>query len=195
MNLVTFTQENSVGSEKMVDAIFRLRHDTFIKRLDWEIPSKNGRERDAFDNLLPFHIAVHDANDGGSVKGCWRALPTTGEYMLKDVFPELLQGEAAPEEAGVWEISRFAVRKGQGERTKGHFTDVTLDLVASFYSFAMDNKVKSYVTVTTVGCERLLRQLGVNVRRMGKGKAIRVGVEKSVALRIEVDENLNITKN
>ncbi len=43
--------------------------------------------------------------------GSWRLLPTTGPYMLRDVFPQLLHGVAAPAAADTWEISRFAVSK------------------------------------------------------------------------------------
>lgn len=193
MNNVIFTQEISHNSDDIIDGILRLRHETFIERLDWEIPSQNGRERDRFDDLSPHHIAVTD--QARKVKGCWRALPTTADYMLKCVFPQLLQGESAPVSEHVWEISRFAVKKGSAEAPKGYFGDVTIDLVKSFYDFAKRNNVQHYVTVTSVACERLLRQLGVTVRRMGDAKVMQIGVERTVALWIEVNENLNIARH
>lgn len=193
MNNVIFTQEISRDMDAVIDGILKLRHETFIERLDWEIPSENGRERDRFDDLAPHHIAVTDQD--GAVKGCWRALPTTGDYMLKCVFPQLLQGESAPEEARVWEISRFAVKKGSAEAPKGYFGDVTIDLVKSFYDFALENNIHHYVTVTSVACERLLRQLGVTVRRMGDAKVMQIGVERTVALWIEVNDKLNISRH
>ncbi|WP_188152449.1 acyl-homoserine-lactone synthase [Teredinibacter waterburyi] len=195
MNTTIFTTENSADANNLsiIDGILKLRHETFIQRLDWEIPSENGRERDQFDELNPHFIAVTDETQ--EVKGCWRALPTTGDYMLKSIFPELLQGETAPEREGIWEISRFAVKKGSADKARGNFGNVTLDLVRSFYDFAKENNVKSYVTVTSLACERLLRQLGVNVRRMGEGKMKQIGVERTVALWIEVNDNLNIVSH
>ena len=95
-----------------------------------------------------------------------------------------------PEQDDIWEISRFAVKKSNTEVAKGNFADATLDLVKSFYDFAQEHRVKSYVTVTTIACERLMRQLGLSIRRMGKAKSMQVGVERSVALRVDVDENL-----
>lgn len=194
MKSTVFTHKNNAEKDaKVIDGILKLRHDTFINRLHWDIPSTNGREQDAFDELSAHYIAVVDEEQ--EVCGCWRALPTSDDYMLKSVFPELLQGEPAPICDDVWEISRFAVRKGQSEKEKGNFGNVTLDLVKSFHDFALRNNVKSYVTVTTVACERLLRQLGVNLRRMGEGKSLQIGVERSVALWIEVDDKLNITRH
>ncbi|AQS35431.1 N-acyl-L-homoserine lactone synthetase [Shewanella psychrophila] len=192
MNNTVFTQHNlqTSASELILDGIMRLRYETFIKRLDWDIASTDGREQDCFDDNEAHYIAVLE--DDKDVIGCWRARSTLQDYMLKSVFPELLQGESAPVQDDIWEISRFAVKKGSAETQKGYFGDVTIDLVKSFYDFAKQNGIKSYVTVTTVACERLLRQLGVNLRRMGDGKVKQIGVERTVALWIQVDEDLNI---
>lgn len=195
MNNITFTQDdsNSAISQSIIDGVLRLRHETFIERLNWEITSIEGRERDQFDELSPFHIAVTNQSD--DVVGCWRALPTTGAYMLESVFPELLQGEPAPVLDDVWEISRFAVKKGSADTARGYMGNITLDLVRSFHDFAIEHNIRSYVTVTTVACERMLRQLGVTLRRMGDGESMQIGKERSVALWISVDDNLRIVQN
>lgn len=38
----------------------------------------------------------------------------------------------------------------------------------------------------------MLRSLGLTMRRMGDGKSLQVGKERSVALWLEVDESLNL---
>lgn len=191
MNTIVIAQENNATAPaRFFEEIFKLRHEIFLERLQWDIETRDGLERDNFDDLQPYHIAVQ--NTEGGVDGCWRALPTLGSYMLKDVFPELLQGEEAPTEANVWEISRFAVRKGSAGPQKGYMSGITIQMVRSFYEFARKHGIKYYVTVTTVACERMLRQLGVECWRMGDGKALQIGVERSVALWIKVDQSLNI---
>jgi N-acyl-L-homoserine lactone synthetase len=191
-NVINFQESTFNMNATILDEVFKLRHNTFIERLGWEINSVQGRERDQYDDLNPFHIVIEKTN---VVQGYWRALPTQGKYMLKDTFPELLQGETAPEQDDIWEISRFAVDKKNRQENKGYYSEITIDLVRSFYDFAKEHGIKGYVTVTTTACERILRQLGVNMRRMGDGKAVKIGVERSVALWIEVDENLFITKH
>ena len=193
MNNIVIAQENTkAAAAEFFNDIYRLRYETFAQRLNWDIETQDGMERDSFDDLEPHHIAVENEN---GVAGCWRALPTTGSYMLKDVFPCLLQGEEAPEQDQVWEISRFAVRKGSSNAEKGYMSAVTIKMVKSFYEFAKQNDVKYYVAVTTVACERMLRQLGVNCWRMGEGKSLQIGIERSVALWIKVDEKLNLNSN
>ena len=188
MNEIIFAQEKY--STTITDEIFKIRHEAFIERLQWEITSEGGMERDRFDDIEAHHIAVRSPD--GVIGGCWRALPTTSDYMLRSVFPELLQGEALPEEENVWEISRFAVRKGSSKSVQGYMSSVTIDLVRSFGEFAERNGIKNYVAVTTVACERLLRQLGVSIRRLGEGNSLQIGKERSVALWIKVDDNLRV---
>jgi N-acyl-L-homoserine lactone synthetase len=192
MNQISFHPAANRDEQNLnvIQRIYRLRCETFIGRLAWEVDEIDGEERDRFDCTDSVQIAVSKVN--GDIEGCWRALPTVGDYMLKSVFPELLQGEDAPEDKEIWEISRFAVRKGSSEDTRGYMNMLTIDLVRSFWDFAQIYNVKQFVTVTTVSCERLLRQLGVNLRRFGEGQAMQIGKEKSVALWIEVDSNLRI---
>jgi hypothetical protein len=45
------------------------------------------------------------------------------------------------------------------------------------------------VTVTTMACERILKRGGMSVRRMGEGKVMQVGVERTVALWIDLEES------
>lgn len=183
MKQVVFAQEN-VNNQSIINDIFRVRHETFIERLGWDITSTNGMERDRFDDLAPYHIAIKPQDSG--VVGCWRALPTKGDYMLKSIFQELLQGENVPEQEDVWEISRFAVRKGQGEGS-AYMSNITMDLFDSFIEFAKMKGIKKYVTVTTLACERILKRGGMAVHRMGEGKVMQVGVERTVALWIDLE--------
>ncbi|PML77791.1 acyl-homoserine-lactone synthase [Enterovibrio norvegicus] len=192
--LITLTPESKFNNPAVLNNIFRLRHRSFLERLGWEVDSTQDMESDNFDEMdQTSYVALTEENQ--EVIGCWRAMPTQGEYMLKDVFPQLLQGEEAPMEEGIWEISRFTTSKESYENTNGWFGNNALTLIRSFYDFAQENRIRAYVLVTTVGCERMLRSLGLNMRRMGDGKSLKVGKERSVALRLEVDENLKIHIN
>jgi N-acyl-L-homoserine lactone synthetase len=191
MSKITIIKNNGLNADDAIlNQIFQLREQTFKQRLGWEVSSQDGLEKDNFDRLDVSHIAMTDNEN--NVMGCWRALPTQGQYMLKDVFPELLQGESAPTDQDVWEISRFTIKKGDGVKGKGLVTSSTAELVNSFYDFAMQNNIKHYVLVTTVACERILRLLGVKTRRMGEGASLQIGIERSVALWIDVENGFNI---
>lgn len=164
-----------------IDGIHRLRYQTFRERLQWDIPTINERERDHYDDLHPVFVIVRDDQQ---VLACCRLLPTMGSYMLRDTFPELLAGQEAPIADDVWEISRFAVTREA--RAGLRFTALPAALIRETARFALVNGIREYVFVTTVGFERLLVRMGVHLERFGP--PLQIGVEKSVAIRVFMDE-------
>lgn len=167
-----------------IRAMHGLRYEVFRERLQWDVQCDNGIERDLFDDLDPIYMLVKD--DSGKVFGCWRMLPTTGPYMLKDTFPQTLCGQTAPEHANVWELSRFALGPQHEGRAHG-FCQTAVLMMESAVEFAIEQSVTQFVTVTTVAIERLLKTLGVPTRRFGA--PVQVGIEKTVAFTIDVNRN------
>lgn len=178
-----------VFSPQTLDRLYRFRYSVFAERLGWDVQAQNGQERDNFDRLNPYYVVSR--NRRGGVDGCWRILPTTGPYMLRDTFPELLDGMPAPRAPDVWELSRFAVRASDpNARVQASFSALTFQLMQAVCDFAQERSVCEYVTVTSVAMERLMRQAGLPLERMGDGKAKRMGRVLTVACRIPVNQEL-----
>jgi len=187
MNSIIVAQSNASGMNRrtMLD-MFRFRHKVFYDRLGWEVNIRNGMEIDIFDELDPFYVVAKDGQR--RVEGCWRLLPTTGTYMLKDTFPQLLRGDAAPQENHVWELSRFAVESSEaGDLAQGNLSMVTFEMIRTIVEFAEKQGIRHYVTVTSVAVERLMKQAGISLRRFGDGKSQRVGKVLTVACWVDVD--------
>jgi len=171
--------------------MFRLRYDTFRTRLGWEVQTTDdGLEIDQFDKLERAHyIIAKSATEG--IDACWRLLPTQGPNMLRDVFPELLQGAPAPSAADVWELSRFAVASdrlaGAGDAGNHQlgFGELSVALMTAAWHFAQANGIARYVTVTTAPIERMLKKQGLSVHRLGP--PLRIGMVLTLACVIEVD--------
>jgi acyl homoserine lactone synthase len=164
-----------------LQGIEHLRYQAFRERLNWEVQVMEKRERDQYDDLHPVYVMVREAQQ---ILACARLLPSTGPYMLKDVFPQLLSGQQAPVADDVWEISRFAVTKFA--RPGFGFSALPTSLMRAGTRFALLNNIREYVFVTTVAFERLLVRMGVHLERFGPPQ--QVGIEKSVALRVFMDE-------
>lgn len=167
-----------------LEGMFRLRYDTFHTRLGWDVRVENGMERDHFDSEASVYI-IGKASDH-SVDACWRLLPTTGPYMLRDIFPELLHGHAAPQALDCWELSRFAVATDRVPSGTEGFGEITVALMAESARFALQKGIKRIVTVTTTSIERLMKRQGLHIHRIGP--PIRIGMVMSVACIIEVDD-------
>jgi len=157
-----------------------LRAKVFRGRLGWEVPVLSGMEIDGYDALEPRYMLMRD---GETLRGCWRLLPTEGPYMLKDSFPQLLDGQEAPSDPQIWELSRFAIET-EGAGSYG-FSEMTMESIEAIIRHAHERGLSRYVTVTTTAIERMLRRAGVVTNRIGAPQA--VGIETAVALYVEIE--------
>lgn len=172
-----------------LDGMFRLRHSVFNGRLGWAVRSENEREHDWFDLMGPYYLVASDPLAPTRVVGCWRLLPTLGPNMLRDIFPQLLDGAPAPAHEKTWEISRFAIDKecaGNGCR----FSELPADMLRAMLNFAFLRGFDSIVGVTSIAIERMLISLGFKVQRLGRPQ--RIGNVTSLAFRLPVDEETRI---
>jgi acyl homoserine lactone synthase len=169
--------------QKRARALFRLRHRTFKVRLDWDVSSVAGEERDIFDDEHAVYVVVDDGRD--ELKGCLRLIPSKRPYMLESVFSSLLDGQEAPRHHDVWELSRFAFEIGTLRTNGWGFSEHALDLVRGAIEFARVREINRYLLVTSVAVERMMLRRGLHCYRLGLPR--RIGQISSVALVLEVD--------
>lgn len=169
----------------LIDAVYRLRHRVFKERLNWDVHSVDGREVDEFDDENTVYVIAQNTATG-EVDAAWRLRPTTHPYMLKDTFPQLLNGFPPPRERQVWEVSRFAVDQDAGAQGGSSFSELTQDLVAHTVAYAREQGIERYVWVTSVGVERMALGLGYRLRRFGR--PVPIGNVRCVANEIVMDE-------
>lgn len=174
---VRIVPESYSHDGSLLDAVFRLRHTVFGERCQWDVQSLHGREIDQFDTAEAIYgVSV---GRGGVLNGTYRLLPTTGPYMLRDIFPELLHGQPAPEDPGILESSRFAVLPPAEFPTRAGILFVSADLLASQLRTCLEMGVHTVVSVTDVRFEKVLRQCGLGCERYGE--PIRIGKSLAVA--------------
>ena len=165
--------------------MYQLRHTVFRDRLGWDVVSDHGMEHDFFDVLNPIYLLVK--GDKNQLEACWRLLPTTGPYMLRDVFPQLLHGQSAPQDPTIWELSRFAVSKSSHGAPSFGLGETSIRMLQTVVRFALENGITRYVTVTTTAVERLMRKLGLAIHLFGP--PISIGNTMAVALWFDVDSH------
>ncbi|GAA3227960.1 acyl-homoserine-lactone synthase [Nonomuraea helvata] len=157
----------------LLDGMFRLRHRVFYERLRWDVASVRGRERDVFDDCDPVYVISHVAGRQ-EVTGCCRLLPTVGPYMLRDVFPEALRGGEAPQDPAVWELSRLATGGAWSRTVAAGFGPLARALIWEAFRW-VDQHGDAVVAVSSVAVERSVNAMGVPTRRLGDGRATRLG--------------------
>lgn len=145
-------------------AMHRLRHQVFKERLDWQVSSADGEERDEYDDLKPVYLISQD--EQGNVVGTLRLLPTTGPNMLRNTFAALLWGDPAPCDERVWESSRFSIDQGEGSRRNclATLNQITSELFCGAVETAMANGIDAIVTVHDIRFQRVMRRVGCRPR-------------------------------
>ncbi|WP_196156958.1 acyl-homoserine-lactone synthase [Reinekea sp. G2M2-21] len=171
-------------SPEEFNGLLSLRYEVFKQRLNWEIETQGTQEQDDYDDNNAEYLYAED--DMERVVGCWRLIPTTGRYMLKDTFPVLLGDEPAPYGKKIVELSRFAVKKSSS-LIGTTISEVTLKLLQSVYIHAVENDIEEYVTVTSTAIERLMRRTGIPCERIGDKQVHMLGDTRSIALSIPIN--------
>lgn len=173
-------------SPALYDSLAGYRYRVFVERLGWDLKTAPGYEQDQFDHEGTVHVVARD--DDGEIVGCGRLLPTSGDYLLAGVFPELLNGIPAPRSDTIWELSRFAAMdvKGEDGALNARRQCMAERLLLQALRFCRDKGVTHLLAVTTVAVERLMQRAGVDCHRMGPPSII--GGEPVLAVVIAVND-------
>ncbi len=137
----------------------RLRYRVFKERMHWDVDGENGEEYDEFDDCEATYLLAYDRPD--ELAGAWRVLPTTGPYMLRDVFSHLLEDMPAPRDSLIWETSRFAVDCDLDcEAGLSALNRITAEMFCGLLEHCLATGVREMVTVYDIRIARLLSRLG-----------------------------------
>ena len=159
------------GAEALPDSLYeelgRYRYHVFIEKLGWKLDTPDGIERDQFDRPDTVHVIARNA---AGIVGCARLLPTTGPYLLGEVFPQLMNGEEPPCSPEVWELSRFAVLDPQGQK-EGVASQLpsalAVEILRTAADYVAEKGGRRMITVSPLAMERLLRKTGFHTHRAG----------------------------
>lgn len=165
-------------ADDLLKAIYVFRARIFHHRLKWSVPIIDEQEIDRFDSLDPLWVV---AEENGEVQGCWRILPTTGDYLMKESVFSGLSDTPPPADVNTVEISRFAV--DLDFHNKRYAAMVTSEIIRASLDYLLQHGVHRCVCVTSVAVERLLRSLGAKIERMGKIRRI----EDCLVVAAEID--------
>jgi len=144
--------------------IFKLRHDTFVKKLKWLPENSTGYERDSYDDFSTILYVVSNAS--GVVVGTIRVINSDHEFMLDKDFKPLVESSPEYEHSkDSAEISRFTVENVEN-RSKAVVIQMLFELLERW---VLENKKKYLYFVTTNKYANELRfSYGISFSPIGK---------------------------
>ncbi len=171
----------------LLRGMYHLRYQVFNKRLHWDVQDFGELEIDQFDYQNPDYIIAKNHID--RIIGCWRLIPTTENHMLEEIFSNMLGDYSLPKNENIWELSRFAVID---KIPKGYvLSETTALMMRELNDFAKRNNITSYLGVTSVGFERLMKSAGVPIQRIGVKNPVYLGKVKSVLCLFPINQEFS----
>lgn len=165
MAFITGTLE-TLGDD-MLSAMASYRYQVFVKQLGWELDCEENFELDQFDRKDTVYVISLDEEN--NVNGVARLLSTANPYLLSEVFPELMADQPLPASEHVWELSRFAAVSPSPRCIGSQISSPNaISLMQATLRCAAEHGAQKLITVSPLGVERLLRNVGIDAFRAGQ---------------------------
>lgn len=170
--IVTRTAQDLSADFTLFDQMFRLRADTFKRRLGWDVEVKDGWERDGYDDLDPLYVMSLDAGDGALLGSC-RLLPTSGPHMMSEVFGRHFSEDAILRSPHIWEITRFCVcEERKSTATPSGLNCATIEMLAGVCELGRKAGVTHVTAVFDPLMGRIYRRAGLKTNVIGQSDTL-----------------------
>ncbi len=121
---------------------FELRYRLLVDKQYWEVGRYQGMEYDQYDTPAATYLVWQDKQ--GVVRGSVRTVPTDRPYMLKDIWPDMVEKIPMPNSLSVWEATRFCI----DDTVSGGLRDqIRNELVLAFLEFGLRNDISEMIGV------------------------------------------------
>ena len=124
----------------------RFRYREFIERLEYKVPHHECMEYDQYDTLVAVNFVWRDQD--GEVRGALRISPTSKPYMIKDIWPLIIETMELPASNDIWEATRLCIDYGL---TKEISERIHVELPCALQEYGLLNNIKGYIGVAPPG--------------------------------------------
>jgi acyl-homoserine lactone synthase len=167
-----------------IEAMHRHRYKMFVDIKGWKaLESPDRLDIDEFDSQHTTYLLTLD--DEGELRGCDRLIPTWRPHMLKNLFPEYVNGPV-PTGPTIWEWSRHA----PGHPSFGKEINFGASLVSgiALLEFARTRGIEMFTGILEYGYMKKALQGGWKPQPLGE--PINYGEGTAVAVAIPADYSL-----
>lgn len=121
---------------------FHLRYKMLVDGQYWNLSRFQGMEYDQYDTPAATYLVWQDHM--GNVRGSVRVVPTDRPYMIRDIWPELIENRPLPESLSVWEATRFCI---DGALPREQRQRIKHELVLAFLEFGLKNDIREMIGI------------------------------------------------
>ncbi len=142
---------------------FKLRHQEFIERQDYDVKTLHGMEFDEYDTLASVYLVYTE--NGRDVLGVSRLTPTDKGCMLADHWPDLVEDKTILSAPDIWEGTRFCIDRHLPADKR---LSILRQLSLSYIEFALANGISRIIgLMPTLILRSVFERSGVTLERLG----------------------------
>ena len=185
LSLVTYENLDRFG--KIFHGQFRLRHEGFLQRQDYNVKQYKGMEYDQYDTPATAYLIYHEED---AVLGVNRLTPTTQCCMLKDLSPDLVDDKSLLEDPLVWEGTRYCISK---EVEPDKRKQIIHEMAVAYLEFGLSMGLKKIIgMMPTYIIRSVFERPGIEMEPLGKIALIEGHKVKAVAIPVEQKQLENV---
>ena len=167
-----------------IEQMHRHRHRVFVGMMGWKsLESPDVLDIDEFDTPNAVYLV---AIDNGIVRGSLRLIPSWRPHMLRNLFPDYVEGDA-PSGPGVWEWTRHAPGDKDFSRDINHQVRFLLNIAV--YEFAASRGIETFIGIAD--CQIVPRMIDLGWKVDPIGLPVNYGEGVAYAFRMDVDHANN----
>lgn len=166
LHIIQGFERNLPQNAPLIAKMHEFRAKAFGERRGWRVNVSDGKEVDDFDQMDPLYVILSDGM--GEHVASVRLLPTTGPYMMSEIFSDVAGPGGIVRHPLIWECSRFCVDT-EWARDFGQdgVNIATRMLLFGVFRTALEIGLINLVGVYDVYMERILKRTGCIMERMG----------------------------
>lgn len=153
-------------SHPQVDELYRLRHNTFKTRLNWQVNSINGLEYDAYDTKKATYLF---GMAGGEIICSARFINTQHNTMLSDIFADYFQGLTFPTDGNYVEVTRLFIDKEKRADLGLSDYPVSKMIFISMIKYCQANNYKGMYAVVSQAMFFIFKRSGWKIEMLKAG--------------------------
>lgn len=143
INVVSIENAHIYGD--ILPSQFRLRYHGFKERQNYNVPSFNGMEFDAYDTPATVYLVWRDENQ--IARGCARLVPTTLPYMIEEIWPQAVTSIPLPKKPDIWEASRMCIDRSMPVQQR---KIIHAEIVCALQEFCLSRGINWMIGVMTL---------------------------------------------
>lgn len=143
-----------------LDNMYRFRHKVFFDKLNWDVNSQDGMEKDQYDEKETYYLIYKD--EKGIIRGCIRFIEMVNECMFDGPFKDTLPNVHEFRRSGYWEATRLAIDTNLNKYYDSIAQRKVIKLLlAGTIEFGLYfKKVECYIAFSYPSIQKLARKYG-----------------------------------